>query len=759
VGRRARRRPLLTAAAGLVTLILVVTSTLFAVLGDTTETTTGPGVALPTSTGPGDPALAARLSDRADALRRADPLAELQLRLAAHTLDPDNTAYRSALAQLLLGPRPLGEATVTIGPVTALAFAPSGRLAVGGHNGVQEITGDPDAMTAGPPSGAADVSAVGYGADDQLVAGTGDGTHVLSAPTAPGGPAVPIHALVRLGTTGWAATTRDGRLVVWDAPTPTGPPARVLATGLGDAAPVAADPTGRYLYAPGPVGGVTVWDRSAGTIAGRLPLVGPVRDLAAAGHGLLLAAQGSTATVWDVTAPSAPRLVATLAHPTGPIATVALAPDGRTALTSGSGTTLVWQVPASGYPTVLAMLPGGEQVVAAYRGDSTVVATASDSTVQTWSVAELLVDRPGQVQPHAVLHSSLGAGEPITYAATNTTGSYVITSGAYQPATVWSTETLGQDRQLDRAGTFASPVTGAYAVGDLLKTTAVTFASPGGASAWQIVSPGISSPTGHLTDASADTAAVTPDGNTAVVVAGTTGTVYDLSLNPQPIATLSYPQPTTALTFAPQGTVLIAGHPDGSATVHTIDLNQLHADTRHLASGEHSPLDAIALSSTDTVAVGTHIDGTVSIWTISGDDHSVTLAASSGPGPHRAWLSPAGDFAIVTNRDRAVLWSLVDRSHPAVLTTLLTTPNGSVPILVSGDGSTAVQISGDALTVWTIQPVIDVVNNPDARACQLAGLGYQRWRELVPNPTFNTPCLPPLLPQLDNSTTPTPAAS
>jgi hypothetical protein len=59
------------------------------------------------------------------------------------------------------------------------------------------------------------------------------------------------------------------------------------------------------------------------------------------------------------------------------------------------------------------------------------------------------------------------------------------------------------------------------------------------------------------------------------------------------------------------------------------------------------------------------------------------------------------------------------------------------------------------LTLWDQQPVNGVVDNPTARACQLADLGYQRWREIEPNPAFNTPCLPPPLPQLD-STTPSP---
>ena len=757
-GRRARRRPALTVAAGLVSLILIISATLFAMLDDATTATTSPPGAVPTPTGPGDPALAARLAERADGLRRRDPLAELQLRLAANTLDPANAGYRSSLAQLLLGPRRLGEVTLTVGPVTALAFAQSGRLAAGGLGGVQEIAGDRDAMTAGSALGPPDTSWVGYAGGGQLVTATGEGVQAAPTMSSTGDPTVAIHALARLGTSGWAGTTRDGHLVVWDALVPTGQPSRILAAGLGPAAPVAAAPDGRHLYAPGAAGGVMVWDVAAGTVAGRLAVVGPVADLAAGGHGQLLVGQNSAATLWDVTVPSAARRVADLSHPSGPLATVALAPDGRTALTSGSGATVVWDLLASGEPTPLALLPTGAAVVAAYRGDSAVLATASNATVQTWSVAELLVYRPAQIQARSTLHSILDAGEPITYAAINTSGSYVITSGASQPATVWSTVRLGRDRRsVGRAGSFGSPVAGAYAVGDLLKTTAVTFGGPEGASAFQVISPGITSRLGSLS-AAADLAAVTPDGNNAVVAAGTTATVYDLSLRSKAIATLSYPLPATALAFAPQGTVLIAGHRDGSATVHTIDLHREHADVHHLGSAATGPVDAVALSANAAVALGVHEDGTVSVWTVGGDARPVTVASAAGRGPHRAWVSPNGDFAILTSSDRAVLWSLVDRHHPAIVATLLSA-DASVPVMVSADGSTVVQISGDALTVWDIQPVVGVVDDPTARACQLANLGYQRWREIVANPAFNTPSLPPPLPQLDNSATPSPTSS
>ena len=100
----------------------------------------------------------------------------------------------------------------------------------------------------------------------------------------------------------------------------------------------------------------------------------------------------------------------------------------------------------------------------------------------------------------------------------------------------------------------------------------------------------------------------------------------------------------------------------------------------------------------------------------------------------------------------AVLWSYTDRTRLTPLATLIAV-HAAIPVLISADGRTAVQINPDnALTLWDLQPVNGVVDNPTARACQLANLGYQRWREIEPNPAFDTPCLPPPLPQLDNPT-------
>jgi WD40 repeat protein len=757
----------------MVSLVLVLASVMFMVVGDASTRIRPPRDVLATPTGPGDPVLAAKLAEQADQLSRSDPMAELQLRLAANTLDPDNAGHRSALAQLLLGPRPLATLGTSVGPIACLAFGDSGRLAVGGQSGVQATTdGDPSSMTvtAPLPDDLADVSAVAYADAGRVVVAASGGTRVLpgSGTTgprneSPAGEAPAAHALTRLGTSGWAATTRDGRLVVWDRPIPAGPASRTLADGLGLVAPLAATPDGRYLFAPA-TGGVAVWDVSSGIVATTISLDGAVTALAVGGQGRwLLVGHGAAATLWDISQPVAPRRGATLQHPGAAVTTTAVAPDGRTMLTAGAGTAVVWELSGSAPPTLVAALPvgGAATVGAAYNQDSTILATGAGTTVQMWSVAELLVYRPAQVQPAVTLRANLDVPEPITYAMTNPNGSYLLTSGTSQPAYVWSTRETGREEPtLGFVKALDAPVRGANAVGDLQKTTMVALADTSTASTWLLISPGIASRRGQLAEA-ADTAAVTPDGNTAIVVTGTTATVWDLVFGPTAKATLSYPLPTTVLAFAPQGTVLIAGHADGSVTVHTIELSRQSAGERHLTS-EAGPVDAVALSASASTALAVHRDGAISVWGLRATTVEATAMVSSAvdDGPHQAWLSPTGDFAIVSDASgRATLWSLVDAQHPNNLATLVT-GDTAVPVIISADGSTALQISREnTLIVWNLQPVLGVVANPTARACQLANLGHERWRAIVSNMAFNTPCLPPPLPALDGSETATPTPS
>jgi WD40 repeat protein len=302
------------------------------------------------------------------------------------------------------------------------------------------------------------------------------------------------------------------------------------------------------------------------------------------------------------------------------------------------------------------------------------------------------------------------------------------------------------------AGTIDVRLQTASLGGDRLRTRMVTVSQTGEATKWALAYPAVYNQ-GQFT-AAIDTAALAPDGNYAVTVSGVNGTLWSITSLVQAEGTLSYPAPTTTLAFAPSGTTVIAGHPDGSITVHTLDLRNQHADRRHLTANTASAVDTVALSANAAVALATHENGAITAWdlTRTDTDLGITVPASTVVGPHRAWLTPTGDFAIVSDtHGTTTLWSLVDRAQPALLTTVIA-GHGAVPLTVSADGSTAVQIGSDnQVVLWDLQPVLGQADNPTGRACQLAQLTNERWREIVPDPSVAAPCLPPEIPSLDEA--------
>ncbi len=741
--------------AGLLSVALIAGSVAFSIFAGPTGSPLQPwaGATQP----PSPQQIADNIGARADQLGRSDPLAVLQLRLAAYTVDKSSARHRAALAQLLLGPRPLATLNPSVGDVTSLAFDGTERLAVGGRGGVQEATGHSTELKLGQSLAGAltDVSAVAY-RPGELWAATGTG--VLPAASSTGGSSVAVHAFVPLGSAGWVATTRDGRLVVWDGAAISGPPSRVLADGLGPAAPVAATPDGRYVFTPGP-GGVSVRSASSGQLAATIAVDGTVNALSVDASGRrLLVGHGERASVYDTTDPTAPKAGPVLTHPGGIVSAAALAPNGQTAVTAGGDITTVWQLPGTGDPSVAATLPVGDARTLAYSNDSSILATASGAAVQTWSVAELLVYRPAQVQPAVKLRSHLNV-EPVTFAALSSDGSYVITSGdPTHPAYVWNTHQLWSDDPiLEYHSKLDGPIRQASAVGGISKTTMVTIDEAGQATLWLVSNVATFNQARLATGV--DWAVVTPDQNHAVTISGTEGTVWDNELGQQPQGTLSYPSPTTALSVAPRGTALIAGHGDGSVTVHNVNLQSKHADREHLTADAHSPVDAVSLAGNNAVALAAHQDGAITVWdlTKTGTNTGVTVPAAVGPGPHQTWMSTTGDFAMVSDaHGTTTLWSFVDRQSPTMLATVIS-GEATLPVAVSADASTALQIKHDnAVVLWNLQPVLGLVDDPTARACQLAEFTHERWREIVPDPNLNTPCLPPPVPALDGSKPPTP---
>jgi hypothetical protein len=75
--------------------------------------------------------------------------------------------------------------------------------------------------------------------------------------------------------------------------------------------------------------------------------------------------------------------------------------------------------------------------------------------------------------------------------------------------------------------------------------------------------------------------------------------------------------------------------------------------------------------------------------------------------------------------------------------------NPAVPAMISADGATLAFIDRDeTLSLWGIKSIVDALADPVGRACPLADMTEQRWRQMVPDRGFANPCAPPAPPSL-----------
>ena len=323
-------------------------------------------------------------------------------------------------------------------------------------------------------------------------------------------------------------------------------------------------------------------------------------------------------------------------------------------------------------------------------------------------------------QPQRLIRTHVDLGEPITFATISSDASFMIASGASR-AQIWQTRWLTPTPLLHLARELDQPVHAATGAGTLLTTTLLT-AEPDGVKRWLATNAAAATTAGILGPA-ADAVALSSDGRTAVLVADRTATIWTLDLTdpPTPTANLPYDQPTTALTFAPTSATLIAGHPDGSVTLDAINVAVTQASTRTF-TGAPSPIDDVVLSANASTVLATHTDDTITVWDLTTRRSDSAGAATTAPGRHRAWISPDAQLAVIaTGNGPTTLWSLIDRQHPRQLAELPSADTTNTPAMISADGRAELTIdSANTLTIWNLDPILNIINNPVPAACELS---------------------------------------
>ena len=362
-----------------------------------------------------------------------------------------------------------------------------------------------------------------------------------------------------------------------------------------------------------------------------------------------------------------------------------------------------------------------------------------------------LADNPGAAatQPQLLIRTHIDLGEPITFATISPDASFMIVSGASR-AQIWQTRWLTPSPLLHLARALDQPVHAATGAGTLLTTTLLT-AEPDGVKRWLASNAAAATTAGTLGDA-ADAVALSSDGRTAALLADRTATMWTLDLidPPTPTANLLYDQPTTVLTFAPTSATLIAGHPDGSVTLDAINRTGTHTNT---LTGAPSPIDDVALSANATTVLATHTDGSITVWDLTTRRTDPAGTVTTAPGRHRVWISPDAQLAIIaTGAGTTTLWSLVDRQHPRQLAELPSADATNTPAMISADGRTELTIDGgNVLTIWNLDPILNLINNPVPAACELSHPDQQQWHTIVADAVYANPCRPTPLPTLSHN--------
>jgi hypothetical protein len=371
---------------------------------------------------------------------------------------------------------------------------------------------------------------------------------------------------------------------------------------------------------------------------------------------------------------------------------------------------------------------------------------APDRATHRLALAQAML---GAIAPVRLIETRLDAGGSIGYAALSGDASFMITNGALG-GQVWQTGWTGGPAKVVLAGSLGGTVTSAAGAGTLARATLLVVGD-GGVSAWRAAASTLPLRLGKMA-ARADAVAVSADATTAVTVEATTATIWDVGTDPVAKATLPYDEPVTAMAFSPgAGLVLVAGHANGGVTVHTINLGTARTTKRTLASGG-GPVDAVALSADGSTVATIHQDGSLSVWDLrSGAPQPAgKAAAAAGPGPHRIWLSATGDYGFVADSAATpTLWSLADRRAPVRMLALAVGDRPAVPAMIAGDGATVAFIDRDeTLSLWDIKSIVDALADPVGRACPLADMTEQRWRQMVPDGALANPCAPPARPTL-----------
>jgi WD40 repeat protein len=691
-----------------------------------------------------------QLVAEATSIDDAQPDLARQLLVEAYRLAPTDQAVGALFASSSI-PRVIP----TRGSSRRVAYSPHRDvLAIASDEGVMLYDASTEMAMATLSGEAADVHAMVFSQDDQLLAvGTGDGNvrlwdvtlarhpKLLGSVRVPTGP---LDALTFSYSARLLTVVGERATVVLSIHDPRHP---VMTFTASLPAGLAVSPDGRVVASGSDGSTVDLWGLSKPSHPALLAkLDDPGSLIAFSPDGQLLAVGGhdDVTRLWDVGDPADPKQRASLTGQSLGIDAVAFSPDGTTLATgAGDGTIQLWNVTDPIRPTQRARLTGHTASIVglAFSGDGHTLASASADG------AALASDGSSKLNGTVRLWSVIGSERTAALAMLPSSGSSVPgfapdshTMAAGFPMTLWDLSDRAAPRALATVPTFAQGQPGVSFSSD-----GHTLASGVPVVLWDVTDrahPRTLTSRAAVTDA-AHAISFSP---TAPVLVTETDAVrlWDVSHpgNPTYLSTLQNAHSgllSQGLAFRRDGRILAT--PTGDGGVQLWDVAR--PSTPKLA-GMFKPregkIQALAFSPDGRTLLTGGSTGMVTAWDVRAPSHSRELASVSrhtGPVAGLAF-HPGGTIAASASDDGTIrLWDVSDPSRPIEMTALSAGGLYDPAVLsFSPDGRTLAAASGHGLQLWDV----DVDGILQRLCAQSPQITRTQWTQYLPDEPYDPPC-------------------
>jgi WD40 repeat protein len=700
----------------------------------------------------------------------------LRLGIAADALD-DSPRARSNLVAAMAGSRYAGTLPESASVVHALAFAPSGRLAVTAHQSgraeVWDLTDPAKAAavsTITPDSGP--LFAVAFRPDGRVLAlGGGDGTVSLwdiSDPAHPTpGPRLPrlrtgVQAVafdgsgsrLYVGSDNMRVDTDDG-VRVWDVRKPTAPllAAVIPTTSLVQQISV----TRTDIVAIAGTSGVEMWSADGHSRLGLIDFQNTVYGAVPTPDGEHLATCDGDRSVriFDISHPTTPTQVARLPDLANAALACALSRDGHAlAVGVGDGTVETWDVTATDKPVMTARLPGHSEIVetVAYSADGLLLSGSGDGRALVWApTVSTRATRSAVIEAGTGPVTSVGIGANGVAAFDVQTDPTEQGSSPSRTARLYRLPTAVADIQpADVARLWLSPD------GRTLAIPGSSGPTTGGVTLWDVANPvrPVRSATVNVPGLGAEVVMWSADGATMLVSgqlshrddSGGAATLWDVSDPSNPVRLTARglgDQAISAAAISPDGrTVSLAG---ADATVRTWDVSDPRAPRAFPGPVASHPavVRAIAYSpSADVLATGSN-DQTVALWTKTGSRLAV-LQGTTNAISDIEFTKDGSLLAVLDEGGGVRLWDVSNAALPVRVDELLADAGNRADAIawgVDGDELYVGRFNGKVET-WDVRALRAMTADPRAVACALVGRGLDEaeWASAAPERAYRSTC-------------------